>query len=191
MVRNMNFWRLYHFCSEKEVVAARVDGISKGVIPLQVVPNPANLKLNTFRYIQCVQWLTKNPHFIPLDAGFGPPRTSLVPGRKAEYRITVRIPHSLRSNLEKWVVLAGRLKQVDEKKIILPFDSKIVEQKTIPLDAKIEREINIDLGEPAEWYCFGNIIWPQMFESIDRNPSIPKDIVDLSPKPVEPGIVTA
>jgi hypothetical protein len=187
----MNFWRLYHYCSEKEVAVARINGIAKGVLPLQVVPNPANLKLNTFRYIECVQWLTKNPHFIPLDAGFGPPRTSLVPGRKAEYRITVRIPHSFRSNLERWVTLAGRLKQLQEKSIILPFDSKIVEQKAIPLDPKIEREINLDLGEPGEWWVFGNIIPPNFFESVARNPSMPRDIADLAPKEPPAGIVTA
>lgn len=167
----MKHWRFYHFLSERNLILAKEAGITEGVLPLQVIPDMRDLKKNTFRYMRAVQWLTKVPEFIPMDADFGPPRTSKLPGRKSEYRITVDIPGGYRMNIERWTVLAPRLKKVDESR------------GGIRLHESLEAEINLDLGNPADWWLFGGTIPPTWFRDIKKNPCLPPDKVTLELSP--------
>lgn len=165
----MKHWRFYHFCSEKNMKAARNFGITEGVLPLQVIPDPRNLKQNTFRYMKEIQWLTKNPDFIPMDADRGPPKSSLLPGRKSEYRITVDIPDEGRGNICDWLLLSRRMKNIDDTR-----------PGVIKLQESLEREINIDLINPADWWLFGGSIPQKWFRDVRKNPCLPPDIIRIS-----------
>jgi hypothetical protein len=157
-------WRFYHFTSEKHLKAAKKYGVTEGVLPLQLVPDKTDVRKNVLRWMANVQWLTKNPEFIPMDAPFGPPRSSLLGGRKGEYRITVDIPKGFREMVRPWPEIARELRALDPHRL-----------DVIPLSEMMEKEINIDLQKPDEWWLFKGVILPTFFRKIDKNPSLPPD----------------
>ena len=164
----MKPWTFYHYTSEKDLAIAKQYGIVTGILPCQIIPDAQNLKRNTFRFIRLVQWLTKNPAFIDLAAPIGPARTSVLPGRKSEYRITVKIPPEYRSNVVRWPIFASAMREIDENKTGL-----------IKLDPAMEKEINLDLGNPGDWWVFGGIMPPEFIIAVDRNPCIRADVVSI------------
>ena len=166
----MKPWRLYHFTSEKQLAQIKKFGITEGVLALSTKPDPDNLKKDIFEHMRGVQWLTSNPEFIPMTAPHGPPRSSMYPGRKAEYRVTVKIPKDFRRNTPAWTLFARIMREGGYR------DG----DKTFRLDPKMEREINLDLGNPAEWFVFcGPIVPPAWISSPTPNPSLPRAVADL------------
>ena len=164
----MKPWTFYHYTSEKDLAIAKQFGIVTGILPCQVIPDIRDFKRNTFRFIRLVQWLTKNPAFIDLTADIGPARSSVLPGRKSEYRLTVKIPPEYRSNVVRWIVFAEAMKEIDEAKTGL-----------IKLEPAMEKEINLDLGNPADWWVFGGIMPPEFIVAVDRNPCLPSNVVEI------------
>lgn len=173
-------WDFYHFLSEADLIDARQTGITNGVLALAVIPDAHNLKRNTFKHMRGIQWLTTNKRFIPMDAPYGPPRSSMYPGRKAAYRVTVSIPPEFRRNTPDWPTFAHHM-----------IEGGYFEGNHLyKLDPKMYQEINLDLGNPGEWFLFCGPIPPEWISTPVRNPSLPRDVATVLSKiliPETPG----
>ena len=159
----------YHFTSEASLLIARTAGIREGIIPLKVVPDPKNVRRNELNAMNRIVWITRNPTFISMDAPIGPAKSSMLPGRKAQYRLAIRVPSEYLSNVVPWTKFA----------VALRHNSKLPQN----LDPKIEKEINIDIGEPKDWFIFGDFIPWAWVVGVERNPSLEPDKVSIVSNP--------
>ena len=162
----------FHFTSEASLLIARRVGIREGIIPLRVVPDPKNLKRNELKAMNRIVWITRNSEFISLRAEVGPAKSSMLPGRKAQYRLTIKIPKEYLSNIVPWPTFARALKA--------GFNGS---QR---LDPKIEFEINTDIIRPEQWFIFGDFIPWAWVTKVDRNPSMEADQVSIQTAPPDP-----
>jgi hypothetical protein len=177
-------WSFYQYTAEADISLAMSIGFARGIVPLQVIPDEKDLRKSVFRYMQQICWMTKNPRFIPLTSEEGPPRSSLLPGRKAQCRMEVKIPEGFRSNIVRWTTLAPRLMAVDEK-VLGPNG-----EKQISLHKAMHAEINKDIGDPREWWLYGGIIPFSWISDVRYNPSIPRPTVHVSSDVVVSKIMT-
>jgi hypothetical protein len=169
----------YHFTSEKSLLIARhTGGIREGIVPVGLIPDAKNLKRNVLKFVKNTQWLTTDPKFIGLNTPLGPAKSSMLPGRKAQYRLTIKVPKEYRSNIVHWPKFARAL--IKDGYDGLNEDGSKVNLK---LDPKMEAEINMDLLRPEQWWIFGGWIPFGWIVGFEKNPDLPPDVADLSTGP--------
>lgn len=92
--------KLYHFTSGVFLPRIKIEGLTKGIFPMWI---DGGLQLHPN-----VQWLTKKKGF---DQTFHDPEMTRLPYDRLEYRLTVSIPKSYRSNLLPWEDVERKYKQ--------------------------------------------------------------------------------
>lgn len=103
---------LYHFTSDLHLMGCRLDGLTKGVIPIQI------LQVGV-KFISNAQWLTRNPDF---DQAWD--RWSTLPYDRTANRLTLCIPKDFTENLRCWKEIGPKLAAETFKWLSLIGDPK-------------------------------------------------------------------
>lgn len=124
--------KLYHFTAKHLIDRILKEGLTLGAIPLSIAPPKIE---------KGYQWLTANPSF---EQAWCDPKTSTLPYRRDDIRITIKIPKTSMNSLIPWIPLWKRLKNY------------------IPL----VKHLN-DFGDPENWYVFNGNIPSGWFRGIE------------------------
>lgn len=84
--------RLYHFTPDHLLMGCQLDGLTKGVLPVQMEER--------IMLLANMQWLTMNPSFVQSWNVM-----STLPYDRTANRLTICIPHTHTDNLYPWAVI--------------------------------------------------------------------------------------